>query len=631
MRGVSSHDQVPNQGAIRAAALCGEAEQALREGAPLAAYDLVAGALLEQPGHVRLRQLMALALARSGASRQANALCLSLQNEGHGDEETLGLLARTHKDLAEAATDPAERHTHWTQAHECYRRAFKSSTGIWSGINVAASALMIGRAEDARQVARTVRDLCVAAFEDVGRRQDYWLLATLGEANLILGDLSEAEQWYRQAVAVGRSRLGDRVATRRNARLILRQAGRPSADLERCFEIPRVVVCVGHLIDRPGRPVPRFPPALEREVVRAVQLQLQALGAGIGFASAACGSDIIALECLRERGAETHVVLPYGRDQFVADSVNLGPEADWTARFDRAIAAATEVITASDHRMGRGDASFEYAFRLLDGSAGVRADELDTEISALAVWNGETGDGAGGTADAVAHWRRTGRGLDVIDLKALLHAGRTGGGISTTPAAERPAGTRYADNPGAHDAAFEPRVVAMLFADVVGFSRLTDAQLPRFVEHYLGLVSRELAAHAAEPLLTNTWGDGIYAVFGDVRAAGNFALRLCDAVRSADWPGLGLPAGLDVRVGLHAGPAYACTDPVTERPNFVGAHVSRAARLEPITPPGQVYASRPFAALARADGVTDFTCVYVGPTPMAKGYGTFPTYVLRAR
>ena len=46
-----------------------------------------------------LRQLLALALARSGASDSANAVLQTLYKEGHRDEETLGLLARTYKDL----------------------------------------------------------------------------------------------------------------------------------------------------------------------------------------------------------------------------------------------------------------------------------------------------------------------------------------------------------------------------------------------------------------------------------------------------------------------------------------------------------------------------------------------------
>jgi class 3 adenylate cyclase len=428
-------------------------------------------------------------------------------------------------------------------------------------------------------------------------------------------------------MALAGDRLGDRATTRRNARLILRARGDDPSRLDACFGVPRVVACVGHLIDRPDRPQPRFPPALEAHARAALADRLRAVDAGIGYACAACGADILALECLRDRGAETHIVLPFRREEFERDSVDIVPGGDWAERFDRVLASAADVVVASEHRLGRGPASYEYAFRLLDGLAAVRADELDTELVGVALWNGEAGDGAGGTAAAVDHWRRLGRTVEVVDLAALLRD--HGGAIDLSTPRTRPAAGTTSRAPEAD--AFDPRVVALLFADVAGFSQLGDTQLPRFVEHYLGLVARELGALAEPPLLANTWGDGLYIVFGRIADAAAFALKTCAAIRATDWPALGLPASLELRVGLHAGPAYACLDPVTRRPGFFGAHVSRAARIEPVTPPGAVYASQPFAALARADGATGFTCTYVGPMPLAKGYGTFPTYVVRPR
>jgi len=88
---------------------------------------------------------------------------------------------------------------------------------------------------------------------------------------------------------------------------------------------------------------------------------------------------------------------------------------------------------------------------------------------------------------------------------------------------------------------------------------------------------------------------------------------------------------LTLRLALHAGPVSACVDPVTQHTNYIGSHVSWAARIEPITPHGQVYASQPFAALAAAQGVSSFTCDYVGQVPLAKEYGIFPTYHVRSR
>ena len=51
--------------------------------------------------------------------------------------------------------------------------------------------------------------------------------------------------------------------------------------------------------------------------------------------------------------------------------------------------------------------------------------------------------------------------------------------------------------------------------------------------------------------------------------------------------------------------------------------------MEPITPPGEVYASQAFAALAAAEGAPGFACDYAGQTPLPKGYGMLPTYHLR--
>jgi class 3 adenylate cyclase len=138
-----------------------------------------------------------------------------------------------------------------------------------------------------------------------------------------------------------------------------------------------------------------------------------------------------------------------------------------------------------------------------------------------------------------------------------------------------------------------------------------------------------IAKSSNAPVVKNTWGDGLYFVFRDVREAGLFALELCEDLNRRNWTDKGLPATLNLRIALHAGPVYSCTDPVLQQQTYTGTHVSRTARMEPITPPGQVYASQAFAALAAAQAVSEFTCDYVGQTPLAKGYGTFPTFHVR--
>ncbi len=124
----------------------------------------------------------------------------------------------------------------------------------------------------------------------------------------------------------------------------------------------------------------------------------------------------------------------------------------------------------------------------------------------------------------------------------------------------------------------------------------------------------------------NTWGDDLFLVFEEIGEAGRFALDLTESIRSTDWEAKGLPANLGLRTALHAGPVYLCTDPITRELNCIGTHVSHAARIEPITPTNEVHASEVFAALAVAQGITEFSCRYVGHIPLAKDHGIHATY-----
>jgi class 3 adenylate cyclase len=96
-----------------------------------------------------------------------------------------------------------------------------------------------------------------------------------------------------------------------------------------------------------------------------------------------------------------------------------------------------------------------------------------------------------------------------------------------------------------------------------------------------------------------------------------------------NWRANGFPHPLALRIGLHVGPVQRVLDPITRRRNFTGSHVNRAARIEPITPPGAVYASEAFAALAAIHDTPGFVCEYAGRTALAKAAGTYPLYHVR--
>ncbi|MFZ3376265.1 MAG: adenylate/guanylate cyclase domain-containing protein [Chthoniobacterales bacterium] len=148
------------------------------------------------------------------------------------------------------------------------------------------------------------------------------------------------------------------------------------------------------------------------------------------------------------------------------------------------------------------------------------------------------------------------------------------------------------------------------------------------------------------------------------RDAGLFALEITQMIQEGkpDWLQKGLyweehrseneepiKHPLNIRIGLHTGPVVMHYDPVTRRLGFTGAHVNRAARIEPVAKPGEVFASEEFAALAElgaeierrnagkdsgdsSDAAAGFVCEYAGSMQLAKGYpGRFRIYRVLSR
>ncbi len=602
------------------------AKNLLDEGEPLLAYDLVQEALA-LADDLRLRQLKGLALARSGAIERANKVFQALHNEGHEDGETLGPLARTHKDLANLASKEADQRAQLEQAYKYYERGFilasqcgHADDAIYTGINSATIALLLGRREHAQEIAHYLRTLCQREIAKEGEDGAYWNYATLGEAALILGNWKEAEKEYAHAAEIAGTGYAKISSTRRQARLLLAHLGEDTTWLDRTLAVPPIVVFAGHMIDRPGRKTPRFPPSLERVVAHEIRTCIDRLRPAAAYASAACGADIVFLEAMLARGGEVHVILPFRPDEFRRYSVEILPDPDWGRRFDYVLDKAKTVTSASDDRASGSTDTFLYTNLIQTGMADLHARTLETQLIPLTVWDGRGGDGRGGTASIIEHWLSRDYSVERIDLASLARDQ----GIEIAPSATPRTRGRSSETKDAQN--FPHTLKAMLFADAVGYSKLSENQIPIFVDEFLGAVAQLIDRTSHVPILKETIGDGLYFVFSSVRDAGHFALELSDLVRDTDWVARGLPSTLDLRVGLHCGPVYECVDPVTGQEKFTGPHTSRTARIEPITPPGQVYASQAFAAVAAATGINDLKFDYVGQTALAKKYGSFPLY-----
>jgi class 3 adenylate cyclase len=159
---------------------------------------------------------------------------------------------------------------------------------------------------------------------------------------------------------------------------------------------------------------------------------------------------------------------------------------------------------------------------------------------------------------------------------------------------------------------------------VDGIAKVSPGRRGRLVG--AGLVASLVEQASPPPVFQNTWGDGLFFVFEKAADAGRFALRLARSVSAMDRKAAGLPETINLRTALHVGPVYRFRDRIIGRPNYIGAHVNRTARIEPITPPGEVYGTHAFAAIAALEAPGEFRCDYVGRIPLAKDFGEFAMY-----
>ena len=587
------------------------ARQALQEGDSLLAYDIGQKALqIHDEKDLALRQFLASALINAQCPLRASRLLEELVAEGADDEETFGLLASAYKDIREISTDPEQEEKYGRKALEQYKRGFENSGGTYTGINAAAMHVFLGEKDEAREYGEKM-----LALLDENAESNYWAAVTRAEANLTLGNVDEAASLYREAVQLPDARPAW-LATSRKQAMQLAEAMDCLEQFENVFPVPGIVICTGHMIDHPGRTTERFPDDLEPLVREAIDKVLDETNAQYGFSSAGCGTDIVFIEAMLARDAEVHVFLPFIQDDFLETSVSYaGPE--WTKRFEDIMEKVAYVHHCTAERYFGYDELFRLCNDVAAGFSIMRGHSLNLIPTLLTVWDGKPGV----AAQLTERWQKEVGLVAHVDSTKLLEQLRQR--QSRTPAPFPPTNASQPDLPPQA----QREIKALIFADVTNFSQLRDEDNPLFVDNFLSGVADLLEKDLNHPTFQNTWGDGFFFVYDDLSGAVQFALDFRDWVEHQDWESHGLPAKLNIRISLHVGPVYSKDDPILKRRNYFGTHVSRAARIEPITLPGQVYASENVAALLSV-GHKGFDFEYVGEVDLPKKYGSFPIYHL---
>jgi hypothetical protein len=192
---------------------------------------------------------------------------------------------------------------------------------------------------------------------------------------------------------------------------------------------PRVVLATGHMVDLPDRGAPRFPADQVPRVTAEVRDALAAWQVGPDstvVCGGARGADLIVAEEAHARGARILLCLALPPDEFTRRSVDI-PGTDWAARFER-IRQVAEIRVLGNVDSHGSDNVFALANDWMVEVARV----IDARPHVIAVWDGQRGDGPGGTADMVR--RLAGRGPDprvrVIDPTRRTEEARGDGAVT---------------------------------------------------------------------------------------------------------------------------------------------------------------------------------------------------------
>ncbi len=606
-------------------------ETADKLGQVMFAHDVLREGLSHFPDNLRINQLYALSMIKCGFLGKAHEVLGGLVKKGHKDEETLGILGRVYKDMWLISNRSLADDTYLRKSRDLYFQAFRRSRGYYSGINAASLSLMLGERDRAERLAETVLGICFNLLKKPENR-DYWCLATVGEGFIVLGDNERARRYFTLARRVSAKNYAWVASTRKQIKLLSRYTDVSDETLN-ILTVPPVVAFTGHMVDHPGRNSQRFPPIIADELKREIASKLRELGAGIGYSSAACGSDILFLECMQERKAETNVVLPFDLEDFFKTSVEFaGPQ--WTERAHSVLERSATVLQATEGKYGGDDLLFNYANDMIMGMAILRSNLLETEPVLLTVWDRKRNRASGGTYEFIHRWEAKKLRMEVIDLNRLLkaHGGKIHQAYVTAEHGELGAAQAEARSGKRRWKRISRSIKAMLFADLVGYSTLKEDQFPSYINNFLGTLAAQLTSGRYRPLFRNMWGDALYFVFDDPVSAAECALELRSFVKETEWGRMNLPGGLNIRIGLHAGPVFYAKEPILKKTNYFGTHVNRAARIEPITNPGNVYASEQFAALLMAGDIkSNLECRYVGIIVLPKRFGKYPIYHIKRK
>ncbi len=561
------------------------AEEALARGNDLLCNDLVYRAFERGLNTPALAWLRVQSLASAGSTVLARRQYDELAPEpSQRDSRWFTLLGRLEKDLG--MRGGAQGRQHFLTAAESYLQAWRLKPDSYPAINAASLFLLAGDRETAAHWAQQA--LRLAGQAQLGEDADrYFLHATVAEASLLLGDTAGLREALIEADRLLPGDYSRRQVTLRQLRRVCEALG-VSTSVLRELSLPPLI-----FLARDG---PLLPTPTENFRLHDGDLPAHALL----FASLSDIFDLSVIEPLMIRGRSLSVSLPFSANAMI-EQAHRRYGARWGQRLESCLARAQRVST------NRGF--------------------LEPELP----WS---------TLQA----RRHALG------QALLWASRSDGAFRNLQIRSEPGGARLEALPvlaagpqrmqqavlQAQSVLDEPgmprgrRMVGLIFADIAGFMRLDDPDLPQFWDVVMRGIAETLDAQRERILLRQTWGDALHVVTTDAATAAAVASGIQALIQQlVELPDSPFPA-LELRVAAHYAPVFEGFDPIQHARTYFGTQLTFTARIEPVTPPGQVYVTEGLAAQLAIEAPDAFACEYVGEIQLAKRFGNYRVYAMRA-
>jgi hypothetical protein len=177
-----------------------------------------------------------------------------------------------------------------------------------------------------------------------------------------------------------------------------------------------VLALAGRRIDAAGADERRFPPENEAMVAVRIRNMMVSAASQAVVCSAACGTDILALEAAAQLGLGRRVVLPFSRQQFRATSVADRGE-EWGRRFDAILQQMPSEDILELNLQGGNTEAYATANSKIIAEAAGWASMTGRRTLAMVVWNGFSR----GATDLTDGFRRLAveRKLEVIPVPTL--------------------------------------------------------------------------------------------------------------------------------------------------------------------------------------------------------------------